>query len=73
MRSKPSSAASFCEASTKWRAGFDAVDAAPRLGLEKQVIQDEAQVGLARAVVGQGDGVVVGAELFQRGAMNWYR
>ena len=46
---------------------LDAVDRAPAQGFEKQVVQDEAQVGLARAVVGQGDGVVVGAEFFQEG------
>ena len=51
----------------QWGAGFDAVDAAPAQVFEEQVVQDEAQVGLARAVVGQGDGVVVGAEFFQDG------
>lgn len=52
-------------------AGFDAVDvrALPlRLGLflEEQVIQDEAQVRLARAVVGQGDGAALRLHVFQQ-------
>lgn len=36
--------------------GFNAVDVATRLGFEKQVVQDEAQVGLACAMVGQREG-----------------
>ena len=39
----------------QFRARLDAVDAPLRLLLEKQVVQDEAQVRLAGAVVGQGD------------------
>jgi hypothetical protein len=39
----------------------------PALGLEIQVVQDEAQVGLARAVVGQRHGVAVGPQLLEDG------
>lgn len=51
----------------QWCAGFNAVDAALALRLEVQVIQDEAQIGLASPVVSQGDGVIVLAQLFQNG------
>ncbi len=47
------------------RAGFDAVDVALRLGLEVQVVQDEAQVGLARAMVGQREGLAALPQLLQ--------
>src|SRR5256885_15853400 len=36
--------------------------------LEIQVVEDEAQVGLAGTVVGQGDRVVVGRQFFEDGS-----
>ena len=49
------------------RAGFNTVDMALRLGLEVQVIQDEAQVGLASAMVGQCEGLAALPQLLQDG------
>jgi hypothetical protein len=47
----------------QFRAGLDAVDVAVVPALEEQVVEDEAEVGLARAMVGQGQGAVDGDQL----------
>jgi hypothetical protein len=41
--------------------------------LEEQVVDDEAQVGLARAVVDQRDAAFDASTSLSSGSMNWYR
>jgi hypothetical protein len=54
MRSKPSRAPARATSAPVPR-GFDAVDVAGLQRLEEQVVEDEAQVGLAGAVIGQAE------------------
>jgi hypothetical protein len=53
MRSNSSRAASSRDFSTSSGARFDAEDMAALAVLEKQVVQDEAEIGLAGAMIGQ--------------------
>ena len=46
--------------------GFDAVDVPPGAGLEVQVVEDETEVGLARAVVDEDWIFVVGVGLVEQ-------
>ena len=47
-------------------AGFDAIDVSAPQRLEVQVVQYEAQVGLAGPMVGKQRGMALGTELFQQ-------
>ena len=50
----------------QFRTPFDTVDLAAAQALEEQIEQDEAQIRLARAVVGQRRCVLIGRELLQQ-------
>ena len=47
-------------------AGFDAIDRALAQGFKKQVINDEAQIRLARTMIGQRGTGVAGGQLFEQ-------
>lgn len=51
----------------QFRPGFDAVDVALVPGLEEQVVEDEAQVGFAGAVIGDAVVLAVGGQFGEQG------
>jgi hypothetical protein len=60
MRAKPRRSSELARVVDQLGTRFDAVDVAVVAGLEKQVVEDEAEVGLPRAMVGQRQAAVAG-------------